>query len=196
MLKRGTGALTFDAQLARAKWYGLAAGAALVVFLTPAIHGSGIVAVFAFALLIACGAQALFHGATVVSMKLAAPQRRRFEAGVAVALPLLLAAYSLQGVPLDLLGDAVAARLGGWTLAGIVFWSAVGWAAVGFFPREHRVRGHVVLVGGLFLLSWLRLAGALPLAGGPVGAEEAVFFLLWAAAAEGAAFARLRIMGK
>ena len=188
--------VAFDHQLSRAKWYGIAAAGALVVSLMPDIAGAGVVAVFAFALLIACGAQSLFYGATAISMKLEAGRRRRFEVGVAVALPVLLAAFNLQGVALEPLVEHVSARLGFPTLGGIAFWAAIGWASVGFFPSVHRVRGVLVLVGVLLLLSWLRLVGALPLTGGPVGAEEMIFFLLWSAAALGAVFARLRIMGK
>ena len=186
----------YDQQLARAKWYGLATAGAALVFLTPEIAGSGIVTLFAFALLLACGVQFLFHGATAVSMKLDGTRRRGFEAAVAVALPLLLAAYNLQGMAADPLLAEIGGRLGGWTLVGIVAWSAAGWAAVGFFPKEHRVRGYLTLIGALFLLSWLRVFGALPVAGAPVGASEMVFFLLWAACAQGAAFARLQLMGK
>lgn len=190
------GPAPYEGQLARAKWYGLATAGAAVVFLTPDLAGGGLVTLFAFALLLACGAQFLFHGATAVSMRLDGSRRRGFEAAVAVVLPLLLAAYNLQGVALDPLLAEIGDRLGGWTVVGIVAWSAVGWAAVGFFPEEHRVRGYLTLIGVLFLLSWLRLSGALPVSGGAVGASEMVFFLLWAACAQGAAFARLRLMGK
>lgn len=188
--------ITFDGQISRAKWNGLAAAGAVAVILLPEIEGGAIVRLFAFALLLACGAQALFHGATAISIRLEDGRRRGFEAGVAVALPVLLAAYNLQGMALEPLLAEFGGRIGVWTAIGILGWSALGWASVGFFPRDHRVRGYLALIGVLFLLSWLRLSGALPIAGGPVGAAEMVYFLLWCACAQGAAFARLRIMGQ
>lgn len=153
---RNTVPLVFGQEQAEARRFGIASGVLLAIVL---LSQSMVVTVLALIPLAVCAWKLVFHGATAISMSLAAPKRNLFQVAVAVAFPLVLSWYFIRNTPTLTVAGVIGHMASAWFLAPIVLTAWISWASADQLDREQPFRGFLIAATALFVICLLGYHG-------------------------------------
>lgn len=144
--------LSFERAKSEARFFGIVSAVLLVVAL---VVPDLLIQVFAILGLAVTGWQFLFHGSTVVSMKLDGLRRQLFQILIAVAFPLVLSLYFIKDVSTLSFYGLFGHMFSWWFLIPIAIIGYISWAGADQLDEMHPFRGFLIASGVLFAICFM-----------------------------------------
>lgn len=143
--------LSLDKAKTEAQFFGLTSAFILLVFLFVPIL---VVRLYISLFLFITSWLFLFHGATVVSIKLRGKKRRIFQIALSLAFPAFLSLYFIHDISVVAFPQILGAIPNIWLLIPIAFIGYMSWAAADQLDQEHPFRGFVITSTILFFICY------------------------------------------